>query len=100
MTWTQEHPTFRQHLPEARANGVSYHSYYNRVRYLEWDAKRAATTPADGPLKPDPRSINSLCKAAGIDRRRFHTVRDELEDAGVPYTDQDVIDIALARSRA
>lgn len=48
----------------------------------------------------DPLSRKSRLRAMGIPERTFYSVREELRDAGIEHTEQDIIDICKIRRRA
>lgn len=97
MTRTKEILGFHDNLDVARANGVPYATYWSRCVRLDWDPRKAATRPPEEGRVPSPASIRSRCAAAGINRRRYYDIKDELEDLGAEHTKQDIIDIAVAR---
>lgn len=71
---------------------------YNRREAARQTMKRLNERRAG--RRADPNSIRSRLKAADIPRRSYYSVREELRDAGVEHTEQDIIEICKARRRA
>lgn len=100
MSWTKDNPKFKKYLPMAEAKGISYGTYWRRCVTYGWDPERAATKKTETGRVPSPTSVRSMCRDAGINRRRYYDIKDELEEMGVGYTRQDIIDIAVNRKES
>jgi hypothetical protein len=88
----------REWLQKAMENGLSYNTYYVRVVRDGRSPDEAATSPIDrGGQKPQPTSITQRCKAAGIKRRTYYNIREELRDKGLDHTVEAVLEIAQSR---
>ena len=60
--------------------------------------KRQSNNPDGRPV--DPNSIRSRLKAAGVPKRSYYNVREELKDEGLEASVEDIIEICKARRRA
>lgn len=82
----------------AKERGITYPAYYKRILRGGMSPEEAATQPPSKGGRPvNPRSIRQRCKRAGISRRSFTRVREELRDEGIEHTIQDVIEIVQAK---
>ncbi len=93
----EERARFQHGWHKARRNGITYDTYHSRVRQLEWSIERASTEPALHGPRPD--SIRTRCQQAGISRRWFYEVRDELRGADRAADTDSVIRECQARQR-
>ncbi len=78
----------------ARQAGVKDSTY--RMRRKRGMAPHLAVKP---PEDLSAAGITARLKAAGIPRRCYYNVREELEDEGIEATTQDIIEICQARKR-
>lgn len=89
---------YYDYLNEALDNGLSYSTYYRRVVKLGYPPADAASLPRMKPRRGFTKgSVSDLCRQAGVGRSRYYAIKSELEDEGIDFSVQDVIDIAISR---
>lgn len=92
---------FSEWLPAAKQAGLSYTGYWKRVHYRGMSPQEAATKPKQKGGRPiSNESIQQMCKRAGVGRRTFYNIREELKEMGPEATKERVIEIASSRKRA
>ena len=84
-----------------RAMAESGTGYVEIARVIDRPVDRVRDVAAKNGIRINkPPSRAARLREMGIPSRTFYTVREELRDAGVEHTEQDIIAICKARRRA